>query len=327
MNRRFSDATNLADHDLVNRFMRDASRYPLFTEEEERAHFIALEQARGGQKVQIRNRIASSNVRLVFSIARRYMGRGLLFLDLVQEGNIGMMHAIEKFDWHRGLKFSTYATWWIRQGITRALADQGWDIFRRPVHVEDVVVRVYMIRSRLEKELNREPKPVEIWLALKRESTEKGKPLLGLETVGQTIRILEETSECLDAPIGDSEGGRPVTLLDITEDSRATSAEQALQAKQQLDEILPALRRIEAHVETLRPRTAQVLTYRLGLLGKGRLTLEEVAERYDITRARIQQIEAEALVGLEAETGFSRNEVIQLVDMVAALEEIISSAR
>ena len=326
MRRYLNDPTNLADDDLVQRFMHDASAYPVFTPDEEHAYFLAFAQAEGRKKTTVRNRIASSNVKLVFSIAKRYHGRGLMFLDLVQEGNLGLLKAIEKFDFQRGYKFSTYATWWIRQAITRALADSGWDVMRRPVHVEDVVVRVYVVRRKLEKELNREPKPIEIWLALKRQSEERGQPLLGLETVGQTIRILEETSECLDAPIGDSEGGRPVTLLDLTEDTRAASAEQALAARQQLDEILPALRRIEAHVETLRPRTAQVLTYRLGLLGKGRLTLEEVAERYDITRERIRQIEHEALIGVEAETGFAREEILQIIDMVAALEEILAAA-
>lgn len=325
--KQFSDAENLAEDDLVNRFMRDAKKYPLFTSDEERAHFLAYEQTER-KNVAIRNRIANSNVRLVFAIAKRYRGRGLMFLDLVQEGNLGMLRAIDKYNLRLGFKFSTYAHWWIKAYILRALKNDGWEIFRRPVHVEDVVVKVYIIRSKLEKELNRDPTPVEIWQALKKQETAKGRPILGLDVVGQTIKILAENAAHLDAPVGRGQHGveSEMTLLDITVDDRATSAEQALEAKQQLDEILPALKRIETYVETLRPRTAQVLTYRLGLFGKGRQTIDEITERYDITRQRIHQIEQDALVTLEAETGFSKTETIQLVDMVAALEEIVSSA-
>lgn len=325
MGKKFSDADTLADNDLLNRYLKSTKTFPVFTRDEERAHFMAYELAEGKKKERIRNFIASSNARLVFSIARKVKrSGGLHILDLVQEGNFGLFRAIEKFDWRKEFKFSSYATYWISSFIYRAVTNNGNGAVRYPVHLDDIVIRVYMIRSRLEKELGREPKAVEIWFALKKRSIEKNQPILGLDVVGQTIKILAEGVDSFDAPIRED---NEQTLLDITNDSQAVSADLKIEARERLAEVLPALKRIEAYVETLRPRTAQVLTYRLGLFGKGRLTFEEVSERYDVTRQRIQQIEADSLISLEAETGFARDEVIQLVDMETALEEVLSSSR
>ena len=256
-------------NDPVRMYLKEIGRISLLTGEEEMNLSIRVDNGDDEAK----KLLAESNLRLVVSIAKRYVGRGLLFLDLIQEGNIGLMKAVEKFDYDKGYKFSTYATWWIRQAITRALADQARTI-RVPVHMVETINKMARIQRQLTLELNREP--IEAELAEKMGITE--------EKVREVIKISQDPVS-LETPIGEEEDSH---LGDFVPDERAMTPEEYA-----TNEILKE--EIKAVLETLQPREQQVLELRFGLIDGTSYTLEEVGKRFNVTRERIRQIEAKAL--------------------------------
>lgn len=255
--------------DPVHMYLKEIGKVPLLTQEEENE--LSLRVKAGDMEAA--KRLAEANLRLVVSIAKRYVGRGMLLLDLIQEGNLGLMKAVDKFDAEKGYRFSTYATWWIRQAITRAIADQGRTI-RIPVHMVETVNRIRKISLRLIQELGREPSPEELAQAVDM-------------PVGQVAEILQIMMEpiSLEAPVGDEEDTH---LGDFMEDLvfPSPSEEAAFRVMQsQLLEVLT----------TLTDRERKVLELRFGLEDGEVHTLEEVGEEFNVTRERIRQIEAKAL--------------------------------
>ncbi|MBI4059125.1 RNA polymerase sigma factor RpoD [Candidatus Microgenomates bacterium] len=255
--------------DPVRQYLREIGRYRLLTSEEE------VELAKRVEKSDRRakEKLTQSNLRLVVSIAKKYVGRGLSLLDLIQEGNQGLIRAVEKYDWRKGFKFSTYATWWIRQAITRAIADQARTI-RIPVHMVETINKVFRTSRRLMQELGREPTNEEIGHELE---------LTG-DRVAEIFKIAQDTTS-LETPVGEDDDSILGDFIDdtITPKPEEVAARELL--KQQLEEVL----------STLTPREAQVLRMRFGLdAGKAR-TLEEVGREFGVTRERIRQIEAKAL--------------------------------
>ncbi|MBR6072721.1 MAG: RNA polymerase sigma factor RpoD [Bacilli bacterium] len=256
-------------NDPVRMYLKEIGRIPLLSSEEEAEVSLAVENGDDSA----RNKLAESNLRLVVSIAKRYVGRGLLFLDLIQEGNIGLMKAVEKFDYGKGYKFSTYATWWIRQAITRALADQARTI-RVPVHMVETINKMIRIQRQMTLELNREPTD---------EETAK-KMGISVEKVREVMKISQDPVS-LETPIGEEDDSH---LGDFVPDERTMSPEEYATneiLKEEINEVL----------STLQPREQQVLELRFGLIDGTCYTLEEVGKRFNVTRERIRQIEAKAL--------------------------------
>ncbi len=259
----------VAIDDPVRMYLKEIGRIALLTAEEE----VILAKRNEAGDEEAKRRLAEANLRLVVSIAKRYVGRGMLFLDLIQEGNLGLIKAVEKFDYRKGYKFSTYATWWIRQAITRAIADQARTI-RIPVHMVETINKLVRINRQLLQELGRDPTPEEI-------AEEMDIPV---ERVREIMKIAQEPVS-LETPIGEEEDSH---LGDFIEDEDALAPAEAasfILLREQLEEVL----------ETLTPRERDVLRLRFGLNdGKAR-TLEEVGQKFKVTRERIRQIEAKAL--------------------------------
>ncbi|MCR4895366.1 MAG: RNA polymerase sigma factor RpoD [Lachnospiraceae bacterium] len=255
--------------DPVRMYLKEIGKVPLLSAEEE----IELAKRMEDGDEDAKKRLAEANLRLVVSIAKRYVGRGMLFLDLIQEGNLGLIKAVEKFDYTKGYKFSTYATWWIRQAITRAIADQARTI-RIPVHMVETINKLIRVSRQLLQELGREPTPEEI-------AVEMNMPV---ERVREILKISQEPVS-LETPIGEEEDSH---LGDFIQDDNvpapADAATQML-LREQLGEVL----------ETLTEREQKVLRLRFGLDDGRARTLEEVGKEFDVTRERIRQIEAKAL--------------------------------
>jgi len=254
--------------DPVRMYLREIGRVSLLTYQEEVA--LAKRVEKGDKKA--RERLINANLRLVVSIAKKYVNRGLTLLDLIEEGNIGLMRAVAKYDWTRGYKFSTYATWWIRQAITRAIADQARTI-RIPVHMVETINKFNRVSRKLIQELGREPAPSEVAMEME----------VPVEKVREIIKVSQEPAS-LEAPVGEEEDSR---LGDFIQDLSASPTDQATQAllKDHIREML----------ETLSPREAKVLEYRFGLEDGKQRTLEEVGREFGVTRERIRQIEAKAI--------------------------------
>lgn len=255
--------------DPVRMYLKEIGKVPLLSAEEE----IDLAQRMEDGDEEAKKKLAEANLRLVVSIAKRYVGRGMLFLDLIQEGNLGLIKAVEKFDYHKGYKFSTYATWWIRQAITRAIADQARTI-RIPVHMVETINKLIRVSRQLLQELGREPLPEEI-------AKEMDMPV---ERVREILKISQEPVS-LETPIGEEEDSH---LGDFIQDDNVPVPAEAAAAtllKEQLDEVLG----------TLTEREQKVLRLRFGMNDGRARTLEEVGKEFDVTRERIRQIEAKAL--------------------------------
>ena len=255
--------------DPVRMYLREIGKIPLLTYEEE----LDLAQRILEDDEEARQKLAESNLRLVVSIAKKYVGRGMLFLDLIQEGNMGLIKAVEKFDYTKGFKFSTYATWWIRQAITRAIADQARTI-RIPVHMVETINKLIRTSRHLLQQLGREPSPEEIAKEME----------IPVERVMEIQKIAQDPVS-LETPIGEEEDSHLGDFIQDDDSPAPHDAASYILLREQLEEIM----------QTLTPREAKVLKLRFGLEdGKAR-TLEEVGREFEVTRERIRQIEAKAL--------------------------------
>ena len=261
---------NVGVSDPVRMYLKEIGRIPLLTREEE----IRLAQKVEAGSAKAKKDLIDANLRLVVSIAKKYIGRGMTFLDLIQEGNKGLIRAVEKYDWTKGFKFSTYATWWIRQAITRSIADQARTI-RIPVHMVETINKLMRTSRRLMQDLGREPTPEEI--AEKME--------LDADKVRAILKISQNTTS-LEMPVGDGEDDS--TLGDFIADDKQASPYDST-SKQMLTE------NVEEVLKALSDREAKVLRMRFGLAGNRTMTLEEVGREFGVTRERIRQIEAKAL--------------------------------
>ena len=274
------EETNAKDEDLtppksisvddpVRMYLKEIGKIPLLTAVEE----VELAKRMEAGDEEAKKRLAEANLRLVVSIAKRYVGRGMLFLDLIQEGNLGLMKAVEKFDYRKGYKFSTYATWWIRQAITRAIADQARTI-RIPVHMVETINKLMRVSRQLVQELGRDPIPEEIAKEMNME----------VEKVREIMKISQEPVS-LETPIGEEEDSHLGDFIPDDEAQAPAEAATFILLKEQLLDVL----------DTLTPREQKVLRLRFGLDDGRARTLEEVGKEFDVTRERIRQIEAKAL--------------------------------
>ena len=261
--------TDVGLDDPVKMYLKDIGRVPLLSADEE----VDLARRMQEDDESAKKRLSEANLRLVVSIAKRYVGRGMLFLDLIQEGNLGLMKAVEKFDYQKGFKFSTYATWWIRQSITRAIADQARTI-RIPVHMVETINKLTRVQRVLLQEFGREPTPEEI-----------------AEKMGVTVERVREIQKIaqdpvsLETPIGEEEDSH---LGDFIEDEKTTTPSDSVAFTMLKEQLLGVL-------DTLTPREEKVLRLRYGIDDGKPRTLEEVGREFNVTRERIRQIEAKAL--------------------------------
>jgi RNA polymerase primary sigma factor len=261
-------------NDPVRMYLKEIGKVPLLTAEEE----VSLAKRIERRDMEAKRKLIEANLRLVVSIAKRYVGRGMLFLDLIQEGNLGLIRAVEKFDYRKGYKFSTYATWWIRQAITRAIADQARTI-RIPVHMVETINKLIRVQRQLLQDIGREPTPEEI-------AHEMGTTPL---KVREILKISQEPVS-LETPIGEEEDSQ---LGDFIEDEDATMPVEAVSEIMQKEEL-------NAVLGTLTHRERKVIELRFGLKGEHPRTLEEVGQKFGVTRERIRQIEAKTLAKLKA---------------------------
>ncbi len=290
-----AELAGLTGEDTVGMYLREMGRVPLLTADEEMALAQQMERAKSAQSrlndpnlppeerrrleeevrrgEDARHRLIQANTRLVISIAKRYLGQGTPFLDLIQEGNLGLMRAVEKFDYRRGFRFSTYATWWIRQAISRAVAEQG-RVIRLPIHMGDKIRRVYRVARDLEQSGERTPTPEEI-------ADEMGIDPRRVEWLMELAR----RPVSLEKPVGEEEDSELGDLLEDEDAEAPADAAYRSLLKEQLEQVL----------ETLSEREALVLRLRYGLLDGRSYTLEEVGQQLNVTRERIRQIEAKAL--------------------------------
>lgn len=262
-------ADTFSTDDPVRMYLKEIGKIPLLTPEEEID--LAIRMSMGDEEAK--RRMAEANLRLVVSIAKRYVGRGMLFLDLIQEGNLGLIKAVEKFDYTKGYKFSTYATWWIRQAITRAIADQARTI-RIPVHMVETINKVIRVSRQLLQELGHDPTPEEI-------AEEMGMPV---DKVRDILKIAQEPVS-LETPIGEEEDSHLGDFIPDEDASEPSEAASFTLLKEQLMTVL----------STLTPREEKVLRLRFGIEDGRTRTLEEVGKEFNVTRERIRQIEAKAL--------------------------------
>ncbi|MBR6472166.1 MAG: RNA polymerase sigma factor RpoD [Firmicutes bacterium] len=259
----------IAVDDPVRMYLKEIGKVPLLTAEEE----VELAKRMGEGDEEAKKRLCEANLRLVVSIAKRYVGRGMLFLDLIQEGNLGLIKAVDKFDYTKGYKFSTYATWWIRQAITRSIADQARTI-RIPVHMVETINKLIRVSRQLLQELGREPTPEEI-------ADEMG---LSVEKVREIQKVAQEPVS-LETPIGEEEDSHLGDFIPDEDVPQPVEAAAFSMLKEQLVEVL----------DTLTDREQKVLKLRFGLEDGRARTLEEVGKEFEVTRERIRQIEAKAL--------------------------------
>ncbi len=269
LNETDSFADSFATDDPVRMYLKEIGKVPLLTQDQEQE--LARRMADGDEEA--RRKMAEANLRLVVSIAKRYVGRGMLFLDLIQEGNLGLIKAVEKFDHTKGYKFSTYATWWIRQAITRAIADQARTI-RIPVHMVETINKVIRVSRQLLQELGHDPSAEEI-------ADNMG---MNVEKVRDILKIAQEPVS-LETPIGEEEDSHLADFIPDEDASEPAEAAFYVMLKEQLIDVL----------STLTPREEKVLRLRFGLDDGRSRTLEEVGKEFNVTRERIRQIEAKAL--------------------------------
>jgi RNA polymerase primary sigma factor len=261
-------------NDPVRMYLKEIGKVALLTAEEE----VSLAKRIERRDMEAKRKLIEANLRLVVSIAKRYVGRGMLFLDLIQEGNLGLIRAVEKFDYRKGYKFSTYATWWIRQAITRAIADQARTI-RIPVHMVETINKLIRVQRQLLQDMGREPTPDEI-------ATEMG-------TTPQKVREILKISQepvSLETPIGEEEDSQLGDFIEDEEAAMPVEAVSEIMQKEELDQVLA----------TLTHRERKVIELRFGLKGEHPRTLEEVGQKFGVTRERIRQIEAKTLAKLKS---------------------------
>ena len=267
------DVSNVKLDDPIRMYLKEIGKIKLLSPEEELEVAKKMVEGSEQEKDAARKRMSEANLRLVVSIAKRYVGRGMQLLDLIQEGNLGLMKAVEKFDYTKGYKFSTYATWWIRQSITRAIADQARTI-RIPVHMVETINRVLRTSHSMVQKLGREPTTTEIAQELHME----------VSKVEEILKIAQEPVS-LETPIGEEEDSHLGDFIQDDEASQPSEEASYTLLREQLEEVL----------STLTPREEQVLRMRFGLVDGKPHTLEEVGKEFDVTRERIRQIESKAL--------------------------------